>query len=139
MLPHTTSRLLASPSSFWSGDSSAVVVAGVVTPGAQVGDQTVVDVGLANEIVDGGERQQQADEHEQRGLDQAHLAHCTGASSGEVWWRTNSPCTNSVASSRRRSRATAASGSGHRMYHASSHVLVTEIASSAQPEAATQS
>ncbi len=33
----------------------------------------------------------------------------------------------------------AASGSGQMMYHASSHVLVTEIASSAQPAAATQS
>ncbi len=51
----------------------------------------------------------------------------------------NSACTASVAASRRRSRVTTASGSGHRMYHASSHVLVTEIASSAQPEAATQS
>ena len=36
-------------------------------------------------------------------------------------------------------RRSTASGSGHRMYQASSHVLVTEIASSAQPEAATQS
>ena len=63
----------------------------------------------------------------------------TGASRGEVWWTTNSPCTASVATSRRRSRTMAASGSGHRMYQASSQVLVTAIASSAQPEAAIQS
>ena len=51
----------------------------------------------------------------------------------------NRACTASVATSRRRSRAITASGSGQRMYQASSHVLVTEIASSAQPDAATQS
>ena len=63
----------------------------------------------------------------------------TGANSGVSWWTTNSACSASVAISRRRSRAITASGSGQRMYQASSHVLVTEIASSAQPEAATQS
>ena len=45
----------------------------------------------------------------------------------------NMACTASVATSRRRSRAITARGSGHRMYHASSHVLVTEVASSALP------
>ena len=49
------------------------------------------------------------------------------------------PARTSVAASRRRSRVTTASGSGQRMYQASSQVLVTVIASSAQPEAATQS
>ena len=51
----------------------------------------------------------------------------------------NSACTASVAASSRRSRTTTASGSGHRMYYGSSHVLATEIASSVQPDAATQS
>ena len=62
-----------------------------------------------------------------------------GRTAATVWWTTNSACTASVATSRRRSRAITASGSGQRMYQASSQVLVTEIASSAQPDAATQS
>ncbi len=52
---------------------------------------------------------------------------------------TNRPCTASVTYSRRRSRLMTASGSGQRMYQASSQVLVTGIASNAQPDAATQS
>ena len=63
----------------------------------------------------------------------------TGASSGEIWWTMNSAWTASVAISSRRSRVTTASGSGQRMYQARSQVLVTEIASSVQPEAAIQS
>src|SRR5205823_1033423 len=66
-------------------------------------------------------------------------AHDTGANSGAVWWTMKKACTRSVAASRRRSRATTASGSGHRMYQANSQVLVTEIASSVHPAAETQS
>src|SRR6202041_3157253 len=62
----------------------------------------------------------------------AHLD--TGENSGAVWWAMNSACTPSVAISRRRSRVTTASGSDQSVYHASSQVLVTAIASSVQPE-----
>jgi len=51
----------------------------------------------------------------------------------------NRPWIANVATSRRRSRLITASGSGQRIYHASSQVLVTEIASSVQPDAAIQS
>src|ERR1039458_8663827 len=99
----------------------------------------MVYVGLVDHIVDRRNRQQQAREDQQRRLYEMASAHETGTNRGEIWWRMNSACTASVAASRRRSRATTASGNDHSVYQGKSQVLVTEIASSVQPEAATQS
>ena len=174
VLPQTTSRSLRRAEQFLVDCEVVVGVAGVGAPGAQVGDQALVDARLADDVVDRRDREQHARRARAASSRSAACCPVPGCSASRGRSHAGSQPQRPARHRRRRgvagprslhgrqqrrdlvddeqrldderrrqqppvARRSTASGSGQRMYQASSQVLVTEIASSVQPEAAIQS